>query len=81
MEPGSTAQFVGRPLPLALTPRAAQHGAFVLLREGLRNYQNKALHAWIGHWIYEDVPVYRLFTQQFIFGIVAFVLQLFFRTE
>src|ERR1700733_2044507 len=76
VEPGSTAQFVGRPLALTLTPRAAQHGKFVLLREGLRNYQNKALHAWIGHWIYEDVPVYRLFTLQFIFGIVAFLLQL-----
>src|SRR5579859_191000 len=76
VEPGSTAQFVGRPLALTLTPRAAQHGKFVLLREGLRNYQNKALHAWIGHWIYEDVPVYRHFTLQFIFGIVAFLLQL-----
>ncbi|MGA3228187.1 MAG: type IV secretion system DNA-binding domain-containing protein, partial [Acidobacteriaceae bacterium] len=76
VEPGSTAQFVGRPLALTLTPRAAQHGKFVLLREGLRNYQNKALHAWIGHWIYEDVPVYRLFRLQFIFGILAFVLQL-----
>ena len=49
VEPGSTAQFAGRPLPLTLTPRAAQHGKFVLLREGLRNYQNKALPAWIGH--------------------------------
>ena len=76
VQPGSTAQFVGRPLPLTLTPQAAQHGAFFLLREGLRNYQNKPLHAWIAHWIYEDVPVYKLFTMQFIFGIVAFILQL-----
>ena len=76
VEPGSTAQFVGRPLPLTLTSRTAEGGAFFLLREGLRNYQNKALHAWIGHWIYEDVPVYRLFAMQFFFGIVAFVLQL-----
>jgi type IV secretory pathway TraG/TraD family ATPase VirD4 len=74
--PGSTAQFVGRSLPLTLTARAAQGGAYFLLREGLRNYQNKALHAWIGHWIYDDVPVYRLFAMQFVFGIVAFVLQL-----
>jgi type IV secretory pathway TraG/TraD family ATPase VirD4 len=76
VQPGSTAQFVGRPLPLMVNARAAQGGAFFLVREELRNYQNKALHAWIGHWIYEDVPVYRLFTLQFIFGIVAFILQL-----
>ena len=63
---GPTAQFVGRGLPLTLSPRPAHHGTFVLLRKGLDNYQNKALHAWIGNWIYEDVPVYRLFTLQFI---------------
>jgi hypothetical protein len=72
---GSTAQFEGKPLPLPRTAQAAQHGAFFLIRERLRIYQNKALHGWIGHWICEDVPVYRLFTLQFIFGIVAFVLQ------
>ena len=76
VESGSTAQFVGRPLALTLTPQAAQDGAFFLLREGLRNYQNNALHAWIEHWIYDDVPLYKLFTMQFIFGIVAFLLQL-----
>ncbi len=73
---GSTAQFEGKPLPLTLTPQAAQDGAFFLIRERLRNYQNKALHAWIAHWIYQDVPLYKLFTMQFVFGIVAFVLQL-----
>jgi hypothetical protein len=61
VELGPTAQFEGRPLSLALTPQAAQDGAFCLIREWLNNYQNKALHAWIAHWIYEDVPVYRLF--------------------
>src|SRR5271155_5490434 len=41
---GPTAQFVGRPLPLTLTPQAAKGGVFFLSREPLRNYQNKALH-------------------------------------
>src|SRR5260370_41668536 len=64
------------PLPLTITSQAAHDGAFFLRRERLRNYQNKPLHAWIAHWIYQDVALYKLFTMQFIFGIVAFVLQL-----
>ena len=76
VQPGSTPQFGGKPLPLMLTPEAAKHGTFYLMRESLRNYQNKALHAWIARWIYQDVPIYKLFTMQFVFGLVAFALQL-----
>lgn len=76
VRPGSTAQFGGKPLPLALAPQAAQHGTYYLLRETPRRYPNKTLHAWIAHWIYGDVPLYRLFTAQFIFGAIAFVLQI-----
>jgi hypothetical protein len=47
VQPGSTPQIGGKPLPLTLTPEAAKHGTFYLTRESLRNYQNKALHAWI----------------------------------
>jgi hypothetical protein len=35
-KPGSTPQFGGRPLPLMLTPEAAEHGTFHLMRESLR---------------------------------------------
>jgi type IV secretory pathway TraG/TraD family ATPase VirD4 len=76
VQPGSTPQFGGKPLPLMLTADAAKHGAFYLMRENLRNYQNKALHAWIARWIYQDVPIYKLFTMQLVFGVVAFALQL-----
>ena len=76
VQPGSTPQFGGKPLPLMLTADAAKHGAFYLMRESLRNYQNKALHAWIARWIYQDVPIYKLFTMQLVFGVVAFALQL-----
>jgi hypothetical protein len=76
VQPGSTPQFGGKPLPLALTPQASQDGRFFLIRERLRYYPNKVLHAWIAHWIYEDVPPYKLFTLQFIFGLIAFGLQL-----
>ena len=53
-----------------LTPEAAKHGTFYLMRESLRNYQNKALHAWIARWIYQDVPIYKLFTMQLVFGLL-----------
>lgn len=76
VQPGSTQQFGGKPVPLTLTPQAAQHGTYYLVREAPRKYPNKALHAWIAHWIYNDVPLYRLFTLQLVFGAIAFVLQL-----
>jgi hypothetical protein len=76
VQPGSTPQFGGKPLPLALTPQASQHGRFFLIRERPRSYPNKVLHAWLAHWIYEDVPPNKLFTLQFIFGLIVFGLQL-----
>jgi hypothetical protein len=54
---------------------AAQDGGSLLYREPLHSYPNKAIRAWIGHWIYGDVPLYGLFKMQLWFGLVAFVLQ------
>jgi type IV secretory pathway TraG/TraD family ATPase VirD4 len=76
VQPGSTPQFGGKPLPLTLTPEAAVHGTYFLMREAPRNYQNKVIHAWIAHWIFGDVPLYNLFKMQLLFGLAAFVLQL-----
>jgi type IV secretory pathway TraG/TraD family ATPase VirD4 len=76
VEPGTTPQFGDKPLPLTLTPQAAIHGTYFLMRESPRSYQNKVIHAWIAHWIYGDVPLYNLFRMQLLFGLAAFVLQL-----
>ena len=67
VEPGTTPQFEGKPLPLTLTPQAAIHGTYFLMRESPRSYQNKVIHAWIAHWIYGDVPLYSLFKMQLLF--------------
>lgn len=75
VQSGSTVQFAGKPLPLTLTPQASVHGTYYLSREDPRSYQNKALHTWIAHWIYADVPLYELFSMQLIFGALAFALQ------
>jgi type IV secretory pathway TraG/TraD family ATPase VirD4 len=76
VQPGSTSQFGGKPLPLTLTPQASKYGAYFLLREPSRKYPNKTLHTWIAYWIYADSPLYKLFESQLSFGLVAFVLQL-----
>jgi type IV secretory pathway TraG/TraD family ATPase VirD4 len=76
VQPGSTIQFAGKPLPMTLTPQAAVHRLYYLAPEAPRNYQNKALHAWLAHWIYEDASLYDLFKMQLYFGLAAFILQL-----
>jgi Type IV secretion-system coupling protein DNA-binding domain len=76
VQPGSTIQFAGKPLPLMVTPGSSEHGTFFLNREAPRDYQNKVLHAWIAHWIYGGVSLFDLFKTQLLFGLVAFALQL-----
>jgi hypothetical protein len=76
VEPGLTQQFTGKPLPLAVSSQALQNGFRLLFREQPRTYSNKALHTWIEHWVYADVPASKLFTMQLVFGLVAFALQL-----
>ncbi|MGA2891015.1 MAG: type IV secretion system DNA-binding domain-containing protein [Terracidiphilus sp.] len=76
VQPGSTIQFAGKPLPLMVTPGASEHGTYFLNREAPRDYQNKVLHAWIAHWIYEDASLCDLFKLQLYFGLAAFILQL-----
>jgi type IV secretory pathway TraG/TraD family ATPase VirD4 len=75
VQPGSTVQFGGKPLPLMLAPQAAVHGTFFLLREAPRSYSNKVIHAWISHWIYGDTSPYKLFSMQLVFGAIVFLLQ------
>jgi type IV secretory pathway TraG/TraD family ATPase VirD4 len=76
VEPGLTPQFRGKPLPLAVSSQALQNGFRLLFREQPRSYSNKALHTWIEHSVYADVPASKLVTMQLLFGLVAFALQL-----
>jgi type IV secretory pathway TraG/TraD family ATPase VirD4 len=76
VEPGSTPQFAGSPLPLEPSPQARQQGLLFLVREQSRSYSNKALHTWIEHRVYADIPLAQLFTTQLMFGLIAFAFQL-----
>ena len=73
---GQTAQPTGAPLPLALSAQARQQGFRLLFREQPRNYPNQTFHAWLAQWIYDDVPLDRLFNTQLMLGLAAFLLQL-----
>jgi len=76
VEPGATPQPTGGPLPLVLSSEARRKGFNLLFREQPRSYSNKALHTWIGHWVYAESPLTQLFKMQLIFGLAAFALQL-----
>ncbi|MGA9508793.1 MAG: type IV secretion system DNA-binding domain-containing protein [Candidatus Sulfotelmatobacter sp.] len=76
VEPGVTPQPKGGPLPLVLSPEARRKGFNLLFREQPRSYSNKALHTWIGHWVYAEIPLAQLFKMQLILGLAAFALQL-----
>ncbi len=73
---GQTAQPTGAPLPLALSAQARQQGFRLLFREQPRHYPNQTFHAWLAQWIYDDVPLDRLFNTQLMLGLAALVLQL-----
>lgn len=76
VEAGSTAQWGGKVLPLVLTPKAEENGKHFLVREAPRRYPNNAVHAWLTHWVYSDLPLYRLFSMQLIFGALVLALEL-----
>jgi type IV secretory pathway TraG/TraD family ATPase VirD4 len=76
VEAATAPQTSGAPSPLVLSAAATQQGFRYLFREPLRSYPNKTLHTWIAHAIYEDVPLHKLFAMQFLFGVLAFVIQL-----
>jgi type IV secretory pathway TraG/TraD family ATPase VirD4 len=76
VEPGATSQPTGGPLPLVLSSEARRKGFTLLFREQPHRYSNKALHAWLWHWIYAEVSLTQLFKMQLIFGLAAFALQL-----
>lgn len=76
VQSGLTPQAVGKPLPIELSKKARKGGAFSLFRETPQRYSNKALHAWIAHWIYGDRPAWRLFTLQLALGLLVFLVEL-----
>jgi len=76
VQPGTTTQLRGRPLPLQLTAEAAKNDSYFLVRGPLMKYSDKALHAWLAHSVYGDVSVYKTLTSQLWVGLIVFGLLL-----
>jgi hypothetical protein len=62
---------MGKPFTAITLVAGVRNGLRWLFREQSRSYSNQALHKWIRHWIYGDVPVSNLFTMQLVFGLVV----------
>ena len=56
VEPGETPQPTGGPLPLVLSSEARRRLPLHSARTAAA-ISNKALHTWIGHWIYAEIPL------------------------
>src|SRR6185312_16294427 len=76
VQPGTTPQPTGKPLPFALSDEAATSGIRFLFREAPRRYSNPALHAWIVRWIYGGQTIWQLFSWQLVFGFGVLLIQL-----
>ena len=76
VESGTTQQSDGKPLPLVLSAHATEQGFRYLFRQRPESYMNNTLHGWLAHSIYRNVPLYKLFSMQLVFGLLVFLLQL-----
>jgi hypothetical protein len=76
VQTGLTPSVVGKPLSLELSDQARSHGFRSLFRELPRRHSNKALHAWIAHWIYGDRPLWTLFLGPLLWGVPVFAVLL-----
>jgi len=76
VEPGSTAQPTGKPLPLKLSADAAKQGWLYLYRGPVLVYQNKGLHTYLKQAIYGNEGLISRFQLPLIFGLIALLVQL-----
>jgi hypothetical protein len=73
---GETPEISDKPLPFTLSQQALLQGFRSIGREPPHSYQNAALHAWIAHRIYRDVPLPSAFAIPLGWGVLALSLQL-----
>jgi hypothetical protein len=76
VQPGSTPQPVGRPIPLALS-KAARASGIVLLYRGIKtSYQNQPLHEYLRRFVYEGESLLAIFGVPLGSGLTLFIFQL-----
>ena len=76
VQPGLTAQPVGKPLPFRLSEAALERGWRLLWRETPRQYQNQVLHKYLERWIYGGATPLDLFKAPLLWGGLTLILEL-----
>jgi Type IV secretion-system coupling protein DNA-binding domain len=76
VQPGSTPQPVGKPIPLSLSQSARAAGIVALYRGGKTQYMNRPLHAYLQGFVYDGDTVPALFRVPLLSGLAVFLLQL-----
>jgi hypothetical protein len=76
VQPGSTAQPIGKPIPLGLSEAARASGVVLLYRGPKLNYQNQPLHEYLRRFVYDGDSFLTIFRVPLWSGLVAFLFQL-----
>ena len=76
VQPGSTSQLVGRPIPLALSPAAHASGVTSLYRGTKVAYMNRPLHDYLRRFVYDGDSLFGIFRIPLWSGLAVFLLAL-----
>ncbi len=76
VQPGSTPQVIGKPIPLALSPAARASGIVFLYRGAKVSYLNRPLHDYLRRFVYDGDSLVGIFRIPLSSGLAVFLLQL-----
>jgi hypothetical protein len=76
VQPGSTPQLVGKPIPLELSPEAHASGIVFLYRGPKVAYMNRPLHDYLRRFVYDGDSLFGIFRIPLWSGFAVFLLQL-----
>ena len=76
VQPGSTPQRIGKPIPLSLTEAAHKSGVVSLYRGAKTSYQNRPLHDYLRSFVYDGDSFLAIFRVPLWSGLAVFLFQL-----
>jgi hypothetical protein len=76
VQPGSTPQPIGKPIPLELSPAARVAGLVFLYRGAKVSYMNRPLHEYLRRFVYDGDTFAGIFRIPLLSGLAAFLFQL-----
>ena len=76
VQPGSTPQAIGKPIPLALSQWAQASGVAFLYRGAKVSYQNPQLHEYLRRFVYDGDSFFAIFRVPLWSGLAALLFQL-----